>query len=99
MSTTILRSQHVKLVSTFGGISVEQGGSCIYVETKEQNYLQELCKEKEFETSIGELLDYRIVLVFIYRSPDRDFYIFLKNLEIVIKKVHLKRKRVILCEG
>jgi hypothetical protein len=46
--------------------------------------------------SIMELLDYKIVLVCTYRSPDGDFHIFLKNLEIVIQKVQLKRKRVIL---
>jgi hypothetical protein len=31
-------------------------------------YLQELCKEKDNEVSIFELLDYKIVLVCVYRS-------------------------------
>jgi hypothetical protein len=58
--------------------------------------LQELCKDKDFEMSIVELLDYKTVLVCIYRSLDGDFHIFLEKLEIVIQKVQLKRKRVIL---
>jgi hypothetical protein len=56
-------------------------------------YLQDLCKEKDFEMSIHELLDYKIVLGYIYRSPDGDFHILSKNLEIVIQE----RKRAILC--
>jgi hypothetical protein len=46
--------------------------------------------------SIVELLDYNIVLVCIYRAPDGDCHLFIKNLEMVIQKVQLKRKRVIL---
>jgi hypothetical protein len=61
--------EHFKLVSTFSRIGNEHGGTCIhvrkYVQTKEQNCLQELCKEKDFEMSVAELLvlDYEIVLV------------------------------------
>jgi hypothetical protein len=35
----------------------------------------------------------------IYRSPGGDLHLFLKNLEIVIKKMQLKRKRVNLYGG
>jgi hypothetical protein len=65
--------------------------------SRRQNCVQELCKEKVFEISIVELVDYKVVLVCIYRSPGGDFQIFLKNLEIVIQKVSSKRKGVILC--
>jgi hypothetical protein len=51
-----------------------------YVQTKEQNYLQELCKEKDFEVSTVELLDYKIVLACMYRSFDDNFHIFLKKI-------------------
>jgi hypothetical protein len=98
---SVTNIEHFKLVSKFSIIRNEYGGSCIYVrhrvQTKEQNCMQELCKEKDFEMSTVELVDYKIVLVCIYRLPDGDFRIFLKNLEIVIQKVLLKRKRVILC--
>lgn len=33
------------------------------VQTKEQNWLQELFKERDIEMSIVELLDYKIVIV------------------------------------
>jgi exonuclease III len=96
----LVNINNFKFVSTFSRISSEHGGSCIFVkehiQTKEQNYLEELCKRKDFEMSIVELLDYNIVLVFIYRAPDGDHHLFIKNLEIVIQKVQLKRKRVIL---
>jgi hypothetical protein len=42
--------EHFNLVSNFSKISNEHGGSCTYVKeyvkTKEQNCLQEFCKEK-----------------------------------------------------
>jgi hypothetical protein len=44
--------------------------------------LHELCKEKDFEMPIVELLDYKIVLECSYRSPDGIFHIFLKKKKI-----------------
>jgi hypothetical protein len=41
--------------------------------------LQKIGKEKVFEMSIVELLNYEIVVVRIYRSPDGNFYRFLKK--------------------
>ena len=58
--------------------------------------MQKLGKEKDFEMSIVELLKDKIVLC-IYRSPDGDFYMSLKNLEVVIQNVQLKKKKLILC--
>jgi hypothetical protein len=37
------------------------------------------------------------ILACICRSPDSDFYEFLRKLEILITKVHSKGKRLILC--
>jgi hypothetical protein len=60
---------HFKLGSCFSTISNEHGGSCIYikeyVQTKEQNCLKELCKEKYFKMSIAELLDYNSSYVYL----------------------------------
>jgi exonuclease III len=85
----------------YSRIRKEGGGSCIFVkdrvQTKELNSMQGLCKEKDFEMSILELVDLKIVLVCIYRSPDGDFQLFQQNLETVIQKVQSKKKRVILC--
>ena len=53
--------------------------------------MQKLGKEKDFEISIVELLKDKIVVVCIYRSPDGDFYMFLKKLEVVIQNVQYKK--------
>jgi hypothetical protein len=37
-----------------------------YLQIKEQNCFQKLCKEKHFEMSTVELLDYKAVLVRMY---------------------------------
>jgi hypothetical protein len=47
--------------------------------------------------SAVELLKDKVVVVCVYRSLDGDLYIFLKNLEAVIQKVQLKKKKLILC--
>jgi hypothetical protein len=92
----LINIDHFKLASICSRISSGHGGSCIYVkegiQTKEQNCLKELCKEKYVEMSIVELLDFNIVFVCIYRAPDGDFHLFLNNLEKVIQKVQLKGK-------
>jgi exonuclease III len=90
------------LVSNFCRISSEHGGSCIYVrkylQTKEVNCFHGISREKDFEKTVVELLDYKIIIVcVVYRSPDGDFHIFLRNLKLVIQKVHSKREKLILC--
>jgi hypothetical protein len=47
-----------------------------YVQSKEQNCLQLLHKENNFEMSIVELLDYKIALVCIYGSSNGTFIHF-----------------------
>jgi hypothetical protein len=44
-----------------------------------------------------KLLKERIVVVCVYRSPDGDFCMFLKNLEVVIQTVQPKKEKIILC--
>jgi hypothetical protein len=78
-----------------------QGGSCIYVrkylQTKKVDCVQGLSKEKDFELSVVELVDYKFILVCIYRSLDGDFHTFLNKLELVIQKVHSLNEKLILC--
>jgi hypothetical protein len=52
---------------------------------------------KDSEVSVIELVDFKYITVCIYRSPDSDFWIFVKNLEMVSEIVHSWNKRVILC--
>jgi hypothetical protein len=37
--------------------------------------------------NVVDLLDYKVIFVCVYKSPDSDFQTFLNNLEIVIQKV------------
>jgi hypothetical protein len=78
----------------------DRGGSCIYVKkeirTKELNDLEYLGEIKNFELSITELINYKIILICVYRSPSGKFEVFLNRLEILIQKLHNKKKRLIL---
>jgi len=47
--------------------------------------------------SITELVDYAYIIVCIYRSPDGNFWIFLKNLELIIQKIQPRNKKPLLC--
>ena len=44
-----------------------------------------------------ELVDYGYIIVCIYRSPDNNFWIFLKNLELIILKIQSRNKKPLLC--
>jgi len=56
-----------KLVSNFSRSKSDHDGSCIYVkhhmQTKEINYLQGICKEKDFEMTAVVILDYNLIIV------------------------------------
>jgi len=36
---------------------------------KEVQYLKDLCSENEFEMSAAELVEFKCVVIYIYRSP------------------------------
>jgi hypothetical protein len=44
-----------------------------------------------------EILDYKLIIVCVCRSPDGDFSTFLRSLESVTQKVQARNKRLILC--
>jgi len=104
-----LREGHIKLISidkfklasNFSRSKSDHGGSSIcvkhHMQTKEINYLKGISKEKDFEMTAVEILDYKLLIVCEYRSPDGDFSTFLKSLESVIQKVQARNKRLILC--
>jgi len=89
------------LSSNFSRNKSTHGGTCIYVryylQTKEMNYIQGISEEKVFEVSAVEIVEYNLVVVCVYRSPDGDFAIFLQKLETVIKKIIVRKKQIILC--
>jgi hypothetical protein len=80
--TTIQIDQY-KLVSHFGRKIYKHGGSCIYVKksilTKDMNCFRNIGAYKDFEMSVVEVVTYGYIIVCIYRSPDGDFRLFLKN--------------------
>jgi len=80
-----------KLTSNFSRSKSIRGGTCIYVkhylQTKEVNYIKGISKEKDFEMTAVKILDYNLIVVYVYRSPDGDFSVFLRSLESVIQKV------------
>jgi hypothetical protein len=45
---------------------------------------------KNFELPITELIDYKIILICIYRSPARKFDVFLNKLELIIQELSYK---------
>jgi exonuclease III len=66
------------------------GCSCIFVReilsARQVHYLNGIAQEKTFELAAVELLDIKVVIVCIYRSPESDIDEFLGKLEIMIKR-------------
>ena len=79
----LIHIDQYKLVSYFSRKNYNHGVSCIYVKksifTKDLNCFQDISVEKDFEMSVTELVDYGYVIICIYRSPDSNFWIFLKK--------------------
>ena len=73
---------HFILANAFCRRNSDPSGSCIFVRngvmTKELNLLIELGEEENLELSVTEIIQYAIIVICIYRSPDRRFDIFLK---------------------
>jgi hypothetical protein len=44
-----------------------------------------------------QIIDCKLIIVCIYRSPHSDFSLFLNKLELMIDKVRKKRMQLILC--
>jgi hypothetical protein len=65
--------------------------------TKDLNCFLDISVEKDFEMSMTELVDYGYIIVCIYRSPDSNLRIFLRNLELIIQKIKSRNKKLLLC--
>ena len=90
---------HSTLDNVFCRRNGEHGGSYIFVRkgviTKELNSLIELGEEKNFELSVTELVQYAIIVICIYRSPDGRLDTFFKKLEVAVQKLVRKHKTLI----
>jgi hypothetical protein len=60
--------------------------------TREIYYPQDINEGKNFEMAVTELSDYNIIIFCIYRSPDGNFDIFLRKLDLVVQKLIAKGK-------
>ena len=54
-------------------------------------------EEKSIELSAVEIVEYGIIIICIYRSPDGKINIFFEKLEMIIQKLIDKHKTLILC--
>ena len=78
LSAHWLREEYIKLISigkfklasNFNRCKSDHGGSYIYVklhvQTKEINYLLGISKEKDFEMTAVEILDYKLTVLCVY---------------------------------
>jgi exonuclease III len=96
-----LNTDQYKLADNFSKVKCNYGGTCIFVQedsyTKELKYLKDLYSEKEFEMSAVELVDFKFVVICVYKSAHTDVYGFLNKLETLSGKNQLNRKKFILC--
>jgi hypothetical protein len=65
--------------------------------TKDLNCFQDISEENDFEVSMKELVDCGYIIVCIYSSHDSNFWIFLKNLELIMQKIQSRNKKPLLC--
>ena len=77
------------------------GGTCIFVPgdlyINEVKYPKDLRREKEFEMSAVGLVDFKGILICIYRFPHTNMYRFLEKWETQNGKVQSKRNKFLLC--
>ena len=82
---------HFTLANAFCRRNSDHGESRIFVKkgviTKELKSLKELGEEKSFELSVTELVQYAIIVICTYRSPEGKFDTFLNKLELLIQKL------------
>jgi hypothetical protein len=60
---------------------------------RQVDYLNGIVQEKTFELAAAELLDIKVVIVCIYRSPESDIDEFLGKLEIMIRRTQEHQKK------
>jgi hypothetical protein len=81
--------KHYKLADSFCRKKYRHEGSCIFVSNvmnvRVVIFLKNLGSDKELEISATELVDFKIIVVCIYRFRHSDVKIFLGLLDIIIQ--------------
>lgn len=89
-----------KLGASFCRSKQRRGGSCILhcnsITTKELPFLKELASELTFECCGLEIVEYKIILVCIYRTPTANVKIFFKKLHLLLDKLKSFKKHIII---
>jgi exonuclease III len=90
-----------KLADNFCRNTDNHGGFCIFVlnelKTRVLTFLMNLSMQKIFEISAIELLDFKIIIVCIYRSLNSNVHNFLELLKETVNKVLLRGRFLVLC--
>jgi hypothetical protein len=93
--------EHYKLANSFCRDKDKHGGSCTFVSNEINvrgvTFLKNLRRDKELEISATELVDFKIIVICIYRSPDSDVKIFLGILDDIISKIIKKGRFLVIC--
>jgi exonuclease III len=89
-----------KLGASFCRANQKRGGSCILhsksITTKELHFLKDLAAELTFECCGLEIVEYRIILVCIYRTPTANVKSFFNKLQILLDKLKSFKKYTII---
>lgn len=82
----------------------KRGGICILgdrsVELRELGFVKELASERTFECCGVEVVNYGLILICLYRTPDADIEIFFEKLQFLLEKLKIKvRKKDLILTG
>jgi hypothetical protein len=66
----------------------------LYVHFPSKYIPNDPCCEKYFELSVVEIVEFKWLLICIYRSSHSDVHIFLDKLETLFDRVHKKKKNL-----
>jgi exonuclease III len=96
-----LNIDQYKLADSFCRTNDKNGGSCIFVsksiKTREVSSLKSLGRDKILEISAIEIVEFKIIVICIYRSPNSDEKTFLGLLEEAIIRVLNKGRLLVIC--
>jgi exonuclease III len=68
-----------------------------HIKTRELSFVQNLAKEGIFEILATEVVDWKIIIVCIYRSPSSSRESFLELLEETLNNIQIRRRALVLC--
>lgn len=93
-----MKIQNFELVANYSRIGMQRGGSCIYVRSEikavEITKFNKLNVNKHFESCIIEISASKLIVICIYRTPDSDLNIFVRNMNVILDYFKSKNREV-----